>query len=225
LPFSVEKGSMRFVRVWDKYIDYDAMCRIMNQRLGPIKVCGDESIIEEKYLLLRKKELKKKLIRHKNWSGKNVLVSYWQSPVLGVAQLKHRYMVVIDSLNRKDLEIWLLGFRGYITVGRKHIYYWLNHRLTKLFFDGVVCINMVFLALDGIVSEAIISKVSDVITVVLLAEILLKIFAFNPSTDSTLFQNDSRKIASTCSSPPSLSSASYSSSLVRNNSLCSTSKS
>lgn len=75
---------------------------------------------------------------------------------------------------------------------RKHIYYFVNAKPVKFFFDFAVLINMIFLSLDGIIDDFSIQIVTSVVSVLLLIEIILKIFAFNPSIHIKYF----RKICS-----------------------------
>ena len=70
---------------------------------------------------------------------------------------------------------------GYLTVLRKHIYYFIHRKPVILCFDLAVFVNMTFLTLEGILDERIISQCTDFVTCLLLLEILLKMLAYNPS--------------------------------------------
>ena len=59
--------------------------------------------------------------------------------------------IITESLNSKDLEIWIRGFYGYITIIRKHVYNLLHLRFTEMLFDFVIGINVVFMSLVGII--------------------------------------------------------------------------
>jgi hypothetical protein len=73
------------------------------------------------------------------------------------------------------------GIDGHLIVLRKHAYNFLNNNMTKLFFDFLVLLIMIFLSLEGIINDKVSENIVDAIICLLLLEILLKVYAINPS--------------------------------------------
>lgn len=92
-------------------------------------------------------------------------------------------MSIFDSLNNRDLEIWLKGIRGYIIMSRKYAYNLLKFQFTELLLDSLIALNMIFMSLNGIVDSDMIKNVEYTVSSILLVEVILKIYAYNPGNN------------------------------------------
>ncbi|CAD8117020.1 unnamed protein product [Paramecium sonneborni] len=169
-PFTLnEKGSLRIL-VNGVYQDYMNVQQRINTKIHQKKQEGPR--VQEEYTKLRRKEFEKKIIKVKNWSGNNVLISSYQ--------LIQKFDDIFRSLNKKDIEIWPISLSGIVLNLRKYAFQIIHFRLTKFLFDLTILINTLFLALQGIIERKIIDKIEDIVTVVLSTEIILQLIVYQP---------------------------------------------
>ncbi|CAD8075871.1 unnamed protein product [Paramecium primaurelia] len=167
-PFSVVSKRKIYVMIQEQYIDYEAVCEKINLKI-PIMIDNSTSN-EFKYRLLRKKELKKRLIEKKNWSGSDVLL-------LDILRA-NEFNEIKQKLNYQDHQIWLTGLKGKITTARKYCYILISSRFSQFFFDLIILFNFTFLSLQGIANPELISQIEDITTILLCLEQSFKLFSY-----------------------------------------------
>lgn len=112
------------------------------------------------------KEVKDDMIVKNNWSGDDIKMIRLEK--------KKKYF---RALNRIDIAIWLKGFIGVWIVFKKYVIQALSNEMIGIFFDLCILINTVFLALHGNVSGKIIEQVNNIITILLLFELIMKLIS------------------------------------------------
>ncbi|CAD8084276.1 unnamed protein product [Paramecium sonneborni] len=169
-PFTqYQEGTLKIL-VNGVYQDYLNVQKRINTKIHQKKQEGPR--VQEEYTKLRRKEFEKKIIKAKNWSGNNVLISSYQ--------LIQKFDVIFRSLNQKDIEIWPRSLSGIVLNLRKYAFQIIHFKLTKFLFDLTILINTLFLALQGIIERKIIDKIEDIATVVLSTEIILQLIVYQP---------------------------------------------
>ncbi|CAD8125783.1 unnamed protein product [Paramecium sonneborni] len=168
LPFSLINKRKRYVLIQEQYIDYEGVSEKIN---GKIQIIHDNSESNEfRYGLIRKKEMMNKIIKKKNWSGRDVLHQNLVR-LIGFNEIK-------KQLNEQDREIWLKGIGGKIKIGQKYCYMLVSSKFSELYFDMIILFNFVFLSLQGILNAGLISQIEDITTIFLCIEIGMKLFSY-----------------------------------------------
>jgi hypothetical protein len=118
--------------------------------------------------------LQKQKIIHTNWSGNDV-----QS---NPASKANKTVLVFQKLNTQVYEMWLPGALGKFNIFRRMIRQFFQMTLVDFFFIGLVLLNTVVLALNGLVSNdsGVLDQINLVLTIIFTIEICLKFVGLGP---------------------------------------------
>ena len=83
--------------------------------------------------------------------------------------------------------IWVKGIKGLVTVGEKYIVAAMGLKSVEMFFDLLVFINIIILALEGFYDSRAFTYLNNIITFLLVSELFMKMVSHsisnrNPNT-------------------------------------------
>ena len=144
-----------------------------------MKITPKEEISHFRERILERDEQAGMISTH-NWSGTEIIFPGTFS--------SHKIESILNALNFQSLEMWLPGFWGGVTMIRARIRNHFNDWLSN-FFMCLVLLNILMLALDGLIDSSISNffvQINNVLTGLFTLELILKVFAYGLRT----FSND-----------------------------------
>ncbi|CAD8187071.1 unnamed protein product [Paramecium octaurelia] len=169
-PFTIYHCGQLKVLINGTYLDYAEAKKRINANFNFRQ--QDEPRCQEEYKKLVRKEVNKKYIKSRIWSGKNVLTKN--------QILIKKFDDIFQQLNERSIQIWQTSLGGILITLQKFSFRIMHFKLTKLFFDLTILINTFFLASQGIIKRKIISQVEDIATILLSTEIIFQLILHKP---------------------------------------------
>ncbi|CAK62925.1 unnamed protein product (macronuclear) [Paramecium tetraurelia] len=169
-PFTINDQGQLKVLINGTYLDYVEAVKRINANFNFKQ--QKEPRCQEEYKKLVRKEIKKKYIKSKIWSGNNVLKN-------NQIVIK-KFDDIFQQLNERNIQIWQISLSGIFITLQKYSFKIMHFKLTKLFFDLTILINTFFLASQGIIKRKIISQVEDIATILLSIEIIFQLIVHKP---------------------------------------------
>lgn len=147
------------------------------EEFGPAATSGpinfDVSLNERLLIGLLNDSLEKHKIIHTNWSGVDVQASN--------SLRVNKAILVFNKLNIQVEEVWLPGLLGKFNMFRRMIRQVFNMPAVDFFFIGLVLLNTVILALNGLVNDTdALDTLNLILTIIFTLEICFKFVGLGP---------------------------------------------